>query len=100
MSCPLGETGVGKMGEIPPSPSQELRRKAAAARPTIVSGNRPRCFTAQSLSEEEGPEEARLTPLASRGEGWGVGRELARPSERPSKTERIQNRQWRQRTSL
>src|SRR5258706_438792 len=70
MSCPLGETGVGKMGEIPPRPSQELRRKGAAARPRIVSGNRPRCFTAQSLSEDTGPEEATGTlPPRRRGRG-------------------------------
>src|SRR5487761_10096 len=53
MSCPLGETGVGKMGEMPPNPPHELRRKAPATSPRIVSGRRPRGFTAQSLSEQE-----------------------------------------------
>src|SRR2546430_42631 len=44
MSCPLGETGVGKIGETPPNPSQELRMRAPAKRPRSVSGNRPRCI--------------------------------------------------------
>src|SRR6478736_10525176 len=70
MSCPLGETGVGKMGEIPPSPSQELRRKAAATRPRIVSGNRPRCFTAQSLSEHEA-RDGRRKPIESKTDSDG-----------------------------
>jgi hypothetical protein len=29
MSWPLGDTGVGKMGEIPPGASQELSRRTA-----------------------------------------------------------------------
>jgi hypothetical protein len=42
----LGETGVGKMGEMPPRPLQELSRNAAAARPSVVIGARARATTA------------------------------------------------------
>src|SRR5665213_1167669 len=77
MSCPFGETGVGKMGEMPPNPPQELRRKAPATRPRIVSGNRPRGFTAQSVSEQE--VALALAPPEAR----GVHRELALPGATP-----------------
>jgi hypothetical protein len=42
----LGETGVGKMGEMPPSPSQELSRNAAATSPSNANGARTRPATA------------------------------------------------------
>src|ERR1700737_1100504 len=44
MSCPLGETGVGKMGETPP---QEVSTNAAARRPSI---GRARATTEVSIS--------------------------------------------------
>src|SRR6202521_1860708 len=49
MSCPFGETGAGKMGEMPPSPPQELSASAAAPRPMVVKVARARAATAASI---------------------------------------------------
>ena len=49
MFWPLGDTGVGKIGEMPPGASHELKRKAAGA---MASGHSRaiEAFTAPSIS--------------------------------------------------
>src|SRR5229473_5752399 len=66
MSWPLGDTGVGKMGEMPPGASQEPSNKAAG---TMASGHNrvsDQAFTAASISTLGGATPWARFPLVDR----------------------------------
>src|SRR6266566_7542359 len=65
MSCPFGETGLGKIGCRPPT-SHELRATASATRPpNVISARNTRVVTAQVYRR---PDSQPVDRIESRGD--------------------------------